>query len=147
MATAASSAVRLAKLAAKYGPHAVEAWKLGGSHAVDAVKEQQTRNKNRRHALDKARTVTDGSVLRQRHNEEIVWVVFAGDEPVAVYPNVAVPMADLIQHADLTKRLTPEQVDSKRVRRRVQRASARVTSKVGPHRSDRTSKRGELGQH
>src|SRR3712207_205900 len=105
------AAARAAKLAAKYGPHVAAAWQVGGTQALDAAKEQQARLRHRRHALDKAKTVKRGSILRQRHEEKIVWVVFSGDEPVATYPALDSSLEDLVRHADLSERQTPEEYD------------------------------------
>ena len=134
MASFVPAAARAAKLAAKYGPHVAAAWQVGGTQAVDAAKEQQARLKNKRHAVDKARTVKGGSVLRQRHEDQIVWVVFAGDEVVAVYPSLSTPLEDLVKHADLAERVTPQEYDAARIQARARRAAARARTRVRPQR-------------
>ena len=129
-----AAAARLAKLAAKYGPHAVAAARIGGPAAKDAVVTQQRRLQSRRHAFDKARTVMAGSVLRQRDRQDIVWVVYAGDHPVAVYPDVSTPIPDLVATADLSKRVTPEEYDAAKARRRAGRAAGRAAARVRSRR-------------
>jgi len=129
-----SGLVSAAKLAAKYGPHVVTAWQVGGEQAVEVVKAHQARVLNRRNAIDKARTVTGGSVLRQRHGEAIVWVVYAGDDPVEVYPPVPVPIGQLVEHADLSARRTPEELDQATAPRRVRRAVTHAATRAKPGR-------------
>jgi hypothetical protein len=127
---ARSAAARFAKLTAKYGPHAIAAARIGGPVAKQAVLTQQRRLQGRRHAFDKAGTVEDGSVLRVRDGQEVVWVVFAADDPVAVYPEVTTPVSDLVARADLSKRVSPEQHEAARARRRARQAAGRAAARV-----------------
>jgi len=114
------------ELAVKHAPKAAAAWKLGGKAATEQVKIQRARAANKKLAFDKARTLVDGTVLRQLHGEQVVWVVFAGDEPVAAYPPVETELADLVKHAKLSERQTPEQYDESRARERVRRAAKKA---------------------
>lgn len=126
---AANTLGQAAKLAAKYGPHAVAAAKVAGPAAKEFAATQQQRLTNRRHAFDKAATVVDGSVLRVRHRDDPVWVVYAGDEPIETYPQVEGTLAELTRNVDLSARVTPAEREERRVRRRAGAAAqrARVT--------------------
>ena len=134
MVSVVPAAARAAKLAARYGPHVAAAWQIGGTQALAAAKEQQARIKHKRHAVDKARTVKGGSILRQRHEDKIVWVVFAEDEVVAVYPPISTSLEDLVRHADLAERVTPEEYDAARIRARARRAATGARTRVRPTR-------------
>lgn len=125
-----TNVARAAKLAAKYGPHVVAAAKVAGPAVKDAAETQRRRLENRRAAFDKARGLADGSVLRQREGDEVVFVVFTGEEPVAVYPDVATPLADLVRNADLSQRVTPEQHDAAKVRARAARTARGAADRV-----------------
>ena len=128
----------LAKLAAKYGPHAAVAIRVVGPAAREAVVTQQQRLQNRRYAFDKARTLADGSVLRLRDGTDVVWVVFSGDEPVTAYPADSTPIVDLVGQADLSKRVTPAEHDAAKARRRAGRAARRAAARARPRRRRRT---------
>lgn len=132
--SAPSNAARAAKLAAKYGPHIAAAVKVAGPTVKESVEVQRRRLAHRNAAFDKAETVTEGSVLRQRDGDEVVFVVFSGDQPVAVYPEVAAPIAELVRTADLSKRLTPEEFDAAKVRARAGRAVRRAANRARPSR-------------
>lgn len=128
--SAPSNAARAAKLAAKYGPHVAAAIKVAGPTVRDTVETQRRRLENRHAAFDKAGTTVEGSVLRQRDGNDIVFVVFAGDEPVAVYPEVTTPIGDLVRNADLSKRVTPEEFEAAKVRKRAGRAARGAVSRL-----------------
>lgn len=127
---ASSNAAKAAKLAAKYGPHVVAAAKVAGPAAKEAVETQRKRIENRRAAFDKARGLAGGSVLRQRDGDEVVFVVFTGDEPVAAYPEVSTPVADLVRSADLSQRMTPAEYDEAKIRKRAGRAARKITNRA-----------------
>jgi hypothetical protein len=97
--------------------------------ATEQVKIQRTRSVNKKHAFEKARTVADGTVLRQLHGEQVIWVVFAGDEAVASYPS-GPDLADLVRHADLGKRQTPADYDRTRAKNRAKRAAKKGARKA-----------------
>lgn len=113
-------------LAAKYGPQAKVAWDVAGRTATEQVKIRRARAANRRRAFEKARTVVDGTVLRQLHGDQVIWVVYAGDEPVTAYPLPDVPVEDVVRHARLSERRTPEDYDRSRARERARRAARTV---------------------
>jgi len=117
---------KAASLAVKYGPQAKLAWETAGKAAAEQVKIRRARAANRRRAFEKARTVTDGSVLRQLHGEQVVWVVYAADEPITAYPLPDVELHELTRHARLDDRTTPEEYDESRARARARRVAARL---------------------
>ena len=137
--SAPSNAARAAKLAAKYGPHVAAAVKVAGPTVKETVETQRKRLENRHAAFDKARTLAEGSVLRQRDGNDVVWVVFTGDEPVAVYPEVATPVTELVKSADLSQRVTPEERDAAKVRKRAGRAARKAVDHARPTRRQRST--------
>ena len=133
---ASSNAAKAAKLAAKYGPHVVAAAKVAGPAVKEAAETQRKRFENRRAAFDRARGLTAGTVLRVRQGDEVLFVVFTGDEPVAVHPEVSTPIADLVRNADLSQRMTPEQYDEAKVSKRAGRAARKIASRAKTSKSD-----------
>jgi hypothetical protein len=101
--------------AVKYGPLVYEAVKHGREPAQRAVQNALARQGNRRQALRHAGTVIDGSVLRVFHHGEQVWVVFAGENPIASYPPVDKPLPGVLEHADLNLRVRPGEKSPKRI--------------------------------
>ncbi|MEO6999164.1 MAG: hypothetical protein ABI112_13870, partial [Terracoccus sp.] len=59
-------------------------------------------------AFEHAKALSDGSVLKVPQTGETLWVVFSGDTAVTVYPASNVPLSALIDRADLTRRLRPD---------------------------------------
>ncbi|WP_210649173.1 hypothetical protein [Nocardioides sp. SYSU D00065] len=114
------------KLAAKYGPQAKLVWDAAGQAAADQVKARRAAATQRRRAVEKARTVVDGTVLRQLHGDQVVWVVYSGDEPITAYPLPDVDLTELTSRAELSQRITPEQYDQSRARARAKRVAARA---------------------
>ncbi len=115
-----------AKLAAKYGPQAKIAWDTAGKPAAAAAAAKAQAQLQRRKAFAKAATVVDGSVLRVLHAGEPVWVVLTGAEPVEAFPSVDVSVAVLMRGADVSKAITSEQFEARRVAARVERARRRL---------------------
>ena len=76
------------------------------------------------------RRVSPAAVL---HGEQPVWVVYSGDVPVSEHPDVGVPLADLVDHADLDRRRRPEEFPSPR--QRVPSAGKKTVSKVTVRRN------------
>ncbi len=103
------AAKKAATYGAKYGPHAVVIWNVAGEHVQAAARAKAAAIAERRRAFQEADSVVDGSVLRVVDHGTTTFVVFSGEAPVASYPEAAKPLGDLIAHADLTKRVTPEQ--------------------------------------
>jgi hypothetical protein len=99
----------------RYGPVAVAAIKHGREPAQQAVQSVLARRNARKIAIEHARTLRDGTVLKVMHESRPVWFVFSGDEIVATYPQV--PMAsygDLLRHTDLANRIRPEDMPQPR---------------------------------
>ena len=119
------------KLAAKYVPQAKMVWDTAGQAATEQVKLRRARSADRRRAVEKARTVVEGSVLRQIHGDQIIWVVYSGDEPITAYPLPDIELGELTRRARLSDRMTPEEYDESRARARAKRAAARARPRRG----------------
>lgn len=117
------TAKQAAKFGVKYGPHARVAWQVGGKHVSAAVRAKADEVTLRRQAYDEAATTREGSVLRVVHQGRPMFVVFAGEEPVASYPDAETPLPDLVGRADLSKRETP---DERRLHRKVARQAGKL---------------------
>lgn len=107
----------------KHGPKAKVAWDVAGKAGTEAVQRRRARATNRRMAFEKARTVSEGSVLRQLNGDQVVWVVYSADEPITTYPSVVDDLDELTRHAKLSTRVTPEEYDGSRARERAKRAA------------------------
>lgn len=116
-----------AKRALKYGPYAQQAWKHAGKPAQEAAQRSVASWAARRTALQHAETLVEGSVLGVVHDGTKVWVVYSGDDVVAAYPSVPVPLPDLVAHADFSRRVTPAEA---RERQRVREVRARAQERV-----------------
>ena len=126
------------ELAVKHGPKVKAAWEVGGKVATEQVRIQRARAANKKRAFEKARTLDDGTVLRQLQGEQVVWVVFAGEVPVASYPAVEEELLELVKHAKMSDRQTPEEYDESRARERAKRA-ARKAGAAARQRARRSS--------
>lgn len=111
-------ATRTAKYAVKYGPQAKIAWDNGGKHVQGAVQDKLAAVTAQRAAFQKAETVVAGTVLEQRHEGKPVWVVFSGDEPVEAFPRPSIDLMELLKHANLSQRATPEDYRERQLRQR-----------------------------
>lgn len=116
------------KQGVKYSPAIAAVVKEARGPVTDFAKGRVEASRQRRLAVTKAASLTDGSVLSLVHGEQPVWVVFSGDEPVAQHPDTGVPLADLVQHVDLSRRRKPEDFPS--AKERVSSASHRATDTV-----------------
>jgi hypothetical protein len=120
-----------AKLAVKYGPHAMKAWDLFGDKAKELARQRLDEINARNLAFKDADGRVDGSVLRVSQKGVPVFVVFAGEEPVAAYPETdGQPLASLIDHVDLARRITPAQRRERQLRARAMRAGKGVAAKA-----------------
>ncbi|HEY7988536.1 MAG TPA: hypothetical protein VIE19_04900 [Lapillicoccus sp.] len=117
-----------ARQGVKYAPHIAAVVREVRGPASEYAKATLEATRQRRLALTKARSVHDGSLLLVLHGEQPVWVVYSGDVPVSEHPDVAVPLADLVAHADLDRRRRPEDFPSPR--QRVSSAGKKTVSKV-----------------
>lgn len=126
MGWATSAGKTAAKYGVRYGPHAVAVWKVAGSHVETAARHKLDEVSARRTAFDHAGSVTGGSVLRVVDKGSAVFVVFSVDEPVASYPETERSLPDLVEKADLSRRVTPAEHREQRLRSRVRRAGRRA---------------------
>jgi hypothetical protein len=60
-----------------------------------------------------------------------VWVVFSGDETVTAYPPTDIPISVLIERADLTKRIRPD--DRLKARDRARDAATAALRRAKPN--------------
>src|SRR5690348_15825635 len=101
----------IVKWGVKYGPHVIVLAQQAKEPAMAAAQKALDRQKARRRAFEHAETVRDGSVLKtfdpRADHGDPVWVVFAGDDPVAAHPATATPLAELIANSDLSTRVRP----------------------------------------
>lgn len=104
----------IVKWGVKYGPHVVVLAQQAKEPAMAAAQKVLDRQKARRRAAEHAATLRDGTVLKtfdpHADSGEPVWVVFAGDEPVAAHPATSTPLTELVARSDLATRLRPEQM-------------------------------------
>jgi hypothetical protein len=107
MAGKARSVTAVVKLGVKYGPVAYQAIKHGKEPAKEYAQKQLNRLTARKQALAHAEGLTDGSALPVFKDDQQVWVVFNGAEPIASHPNVDTPLVQLVKGYDLTKRIRP----------------------------------------
>jgi hypothetical protein len=107
MASTKKSLTTVIKLGVKYGPVAYEAIKHGKEPAKEFAQRQIARLNARKQALAHAEGLLDGSAMPVWKNDQQVWVVFNGDEPIATHPTVNTPLPLLIQGYDMTKRIRP----------------------------------------
>lgn len=106
--TSRQRAIRqLLSLGVKYAPLAYEGLRRGRVPAQQFAERQVSRRNARSIALEHAAHLVDGSVLPVYDGDQRVWVVFSGDRPVGTHPVVSTPLAELLAHYDLGKRVTP----------------------------------------
>lgn len=96
------------KYGVKYGPHLVVAAKTLKEPATAYAQKVVATQRARKTALAEAGTLKAGSVLKVFQQGEPVWVVYSGDDPVSSHPVVDVPLATLVERADLSHRIRPE---------------------------------------
>jgi hypothetical protein len=130
-----------AKKAVKYGPYVPQMWKHIGRPTQAAAQKQLAGWAARRTALQHADTLTDGSVLGVMHDGRRTWVVFSGEEPVAAYPQTTTPMEQLTAHADLRRRITPDQARERHRVRELRRRAGEQAKQLPRPRRRRDSQR------
>jgi hypothetical protein len=113
---------------AKYAPAIAVAVRQVRGPATDYAKAHLEAVRQRRLAVTKAGSVRDGTVLRLLHGEQTVWVVYSGEQPISVHPDIGVPLPELVAHADLDRRRPPE--DFPTPRQRASAARQKTVSKV-----------------
>ena len=118
----------IVKWSVKYGPHVVVIAQQVKEPAMAAAQRALDRQRAKRRAVEHAATIRLGTVLKTfdpaADHGEPVWVVFAGEEPIAAHPPTPTPLADLVARSDLSMRLRPEDLPTPADRAR------RVTAKA-----------------
>jgi hypothetical protein len=92
----------------KYGPQVWDQVRAQREPAERYVQDRVAKGNQRKKALQHAGTVVDGSVLQVFHRNTAHWVVFSGEEPIAVHPPTGASYDQLLQHADLSTRVRPQ---------------------------------------
>jgi hypothetical protein len=108
--------VKIVRQGVKYAPVILPAIDKARGPVTDYARKRLDAARQRRVALAQAQSLTDGTVLPVVHGEEPVWVVFSGDTPIAQHPDTGMPLAGLVEHADLSRRRSPEDFPSTRKR-------------------------------
>ena len=108
MAGKGKVAVTAFKLGVKYGPQIWVATQALREPTKEAVSKAVSSEKARRTAMAHAKSLADGSILKVYKGDASHWVVFSADEPVTVYPPTDMPLGTLLDRADLTKRIRPD---------------------------------------
>lgn len=115
--------------AQKYAPQVLEQLRAHREPAERFVQDRMTKGNQRKKALQHAATVVDGSILQVFHLNRSHWIVYSGEEPIAVHPPTSAAYAVLLKHADLTTRVRPHKgLRLPRLPRRGDGASSRGTS-------------------
>lgn len=108
MAGKGKAVVKVVKVGAKYGPQIWVATKALHGPAKEAAQKMMASEKARKSAFDHAKSLADGSILKVYEGDQSLWLVFSGDTAITVYPVSPTPLPHLLQGADLTKRIRPE---------------------------------------
>ncbi|WP_237565486.1 hypothetical protein [Ornithinimicrobium cavernae] len=131
-----------AAAAHKWGPVVWEQLKSPREPAEKFVQAKVAKGNQRKKAMAHAATVIDGSVLQVFHLNAAHWVVFSGEDPIAVHPPTQASFEELLDRADLSKRVRPQErtvtITVPRPGRRPTGATARATREEpapGPHTS------------
>ncbi|GAA2474176.1 hypothetical protein [Terrabacter carboxydivorans] len=96
------------KLGIKYGPQIWVATQALREPAKEAANKAISSERARRQAMAHARSLADGSILKVYKGDVAHWVVFSGDEAVGVHPHTDMLLPTLVERADLTKRIRPD---------------------------------------
>lgn len=115
MAGTGKAATRLIKYgpiaaaaAQRWGPVVWEQLKNQREPAEKFVQDKVAKGNQRKKAMAHAKTVINGSVLQVFYRNTAHWVVFSGDDPIAVHPPTPAPFAELLDRADLGNRVRPQ---------------------------------------
>jgi hypothetical protein len=96
------------KLGIKYGPQIWVATRALREPAQEAANKAISSERARRQAMDHARSLADGSILKVYKGDAAHWIVFSGDEAVGVHPATDMLVTTFVERADLTKRIRPD---------------------------------------
>ena len=119
------------KLGIKYGPQIWVATQALREPAKEAANKAISSERARRQAMAHAKSLADGSILKVYRGETAHWVVFSGDEAVGVHPHTDMLLATLVERADLTKRIRPD--DKVRATDRAKDAAAAALRRAKPN--------------
>jgi hypothetical protein len=97
------------KLGVKYGPQIWVATQALREPAKEAVGKAMSSERARRSAMAHAKSLAEGSILKVYKGDASHWVVFSADDPITVYPPTDLPLGLLLERADLTKRIRPDE--------------------------------------
>lgn len=111
MAGKSKAVSNVVRFSVRYGPYIIAAVKVAKEPVQKAATKYLNEQKSQKAALDHARTLVDGTILKVIHDDTPTWVVYSADEAVASYPTVPSLSAALVR-ADLTKRLRPDEVST-----------------------------------
>src|SRR5699024_8757496 len=81
----------VAEAARKYGPAVWDQLKTQRAPVEKLVQSKAARGNQREKALAPAATLVNGSVIQVFHRNDPHWVVFSGEEPIAVHPQTTEP--------------------------------------------------------
>jgi hypothetical protein len=123
----------LGKRALLYGPQAQLVWRYAGRPATAAAQRAVLAAQARRTALRHADTVVEGAIVKAFDQGEVHWVVFSAGTPVASYPPATGELSSLVAHADLSKKMTPDQFRERRAGRTRRRRALAAASEMRSH--------------
>lgn len=98
----------VATAAHRWGPVVWEQMKQQREPAEKFVQDKVAKGNQRKKAMAHASTVIDGSVLQVFHLNTAHWVVFSGDDPIAVHPPTQASFEEILDRADLGNRVRPQ---------------------------------------
>jgi hypothetical protein len=122
------------RLGIKYGPQIWVATQALREPAKEAIAKAVASEKARRQAMAHATSLSEGSILKVYKGDQAHWVVYSSDEPLTVYPATEVPLSTLVQRADVTKRIRPE--DKVGMTGRARDAATAALRRGKPHQID-----------
>jgi len=119
------------KLGIKYGPQIWVATQALREPAKEAANKAISSERARRQAMAHARSLADGSILKVYKGDVAHWVVFSGDEAVGVHPHTDMLLSALVERADRTKRIRPD--DKVKATDRAKDAAAAALRRAQPN--------------
>ena len=119
------------KLGIKYGPQIWVATQALRDPAKEAANKAISSERARRQAMAHAKSLADGSILKVYRGDVAHWVVFSGDEAVGVHPATDMLVTTLVERADLTKRIRPD--DKVRATARAKDAAGAALRRAKPN--------------
>ncbi|MGB5937665.1 MAG: hypothetical protein WBG76_17585 [Ornithinimicrobium sp.] len=123
----------------RYGPKVLDQLKAGREPAERYVQAKVDKGNQHKKAIQHAGTVIDGSTLQIFHRNAPHWIVFSGDEPIAVHPRTNAAYAELLKNVDLTKRIRPEDEPTPAQRLRAATRKKSATAPTAKSRPTRTT--------